>query len=444
MHSDPFDEQHKIFDVFLRDVFSQDALRDDVNLMKLPAATLLSTAKFPGSALQGLTAVGLMLVYFSVCSAVILSRADERGDIEEQDAHFHGKSMQVVRPSRIFYPELSRAKKMPSVMFLYDSAIRRSIREYVYSCYVPTEGGFCGAPRNSEHSEKGEPLDQQPTLTMTHCALHVLMTLRLFSNARENEAGAVSLSPELICQFVNRCVDGGTGAVASYPGATECDVRAAYSAAVILQLIPCFSTSPDAGETLSIIHVNRVKHWIARCQRFDGGIAGSPEAHEAHVAFTFCAVAALALLTSSQPSGCGNEMQASSPAFAEIDIDALRGWLLRRQCAASGEGGFQGRPGSKPPDSCYTWWGGASLRIISNHLGFDYLSLVNTQGLAQFLRSCRDDDLGGSMAKRPDTESDLMHAYLGLVGLLCVGDPSGQGGFIDPLLQTLCRVSPQK
>lgn len=67
---------------------------------------------------------------------------------------------------------------------------------------------------------------------------------------------------------------------------------------------------------------------------------------------TFCAVASLVLM------GCLNE--ALSPA----QIDRLRRWCLMRQ-----QSGFQGRP-NKPVDTCYSFWVGGTLKVLSSQLGF--------------------------------------------------------------------------
>lgn len=74
---------------------------------------------------------------------------------------------------------------------------------------------------------------------------------------------------------------------------------------------------------------------------FDGGFSLLPKA-ESHGGAAYCALASLSLIKR----------------LDKIDRDSVVKWCLLRQ-----ESGFQGRI-NKDPDTCYSFWIGASLSVI--------------------------------------------------------------------------------
>lgn len=70
----------------------------------------------------------------------------------------------------------------------------------------------------------------------------------------------------------------------------EIDVRGAYCA------ISCSKLANFSKEDEHCLFENTV-NWIASCQTYEGGIGGAPDL-EAHGGYTFCGIAALALLGS--------------------------------------------------------------------------------------------------------------------------------------------------
>lgn len=109
---------------------------------------------------------------------------------------------------------------------------------------------------------------------------------------------------------------------------------------------------------------------------------------ESHGGSTFCAVASLYLM---------NELD---NALSKDQLDKLKRWCLMRQTD-----GFQGRPG-KPPDTCYSFWIGATLDM----LGVAWM--IDPTENREFLLSTQDTRIGG-FAKFYDTCSDPLHTYLG-------------------------------
>jgi geranylgeranyl transferase type-1 subunit beta len=148
--------------------------------------------------------------------------------------------------------------------------------------------------------------------------------------------------------------------------------------------------------------------------------------HEPHGGYTYCALAALALIdglpdqaTNQRPSGI------SDPAYT------IR-WLLSRQTSDDSEepsqeeeqqeechhlesspfpicAGYQGRS-NKPPDTCYSWWIPASLSILSS------LHLSNTQASRHYLLEKTQHAIGG-FGKKEGDPPDVYHSALGLAAL---------------------------
>lgn len=117
----------------------------------------------------------------------------------------------------------------------------------------------------------------------------------------------------------------------------EMDVRATYTVIAIADLL----------NLLTPVLTNNVDKFLLRCQTYEGGYGGEPN-NEAHGGYTYCAVAALAVL---------NQLQASN-------MDSLQRWLCNRQMIL--EGGFQGRT-SKLVDGCYSFWQGACFTLIHKY-----------------------------------------------------------------------------
>jgi geranylgeranyl transferase type-1 subunit beta len=84
--------------------------------------------------------------------------------------------------------------------------------------------------------------------------------------------------------------------------------------------------------------------------------------------------------------------------------DELIRWCLQRQ-----NEGFNGRP-NKPDDSCYSWWIGATLKLLNK----DYL--INIEQNQIFLHATEAKVTGG-FSKWPDSTPDPLHSYLSLASL---------------------------
>lgn len=117
---------------------------------------------------------------------------------------------------------------------------------------------------------------------------------------------------------------------------------------------------------------------------------------ESHGGTTFCAIAALEL---------SGQLDILTP---EVKAKIIR-WLLFRQ-----QDGFQGRP-NKPVDTCYSFWIGATLKILN---GFE---LSDYKDNRDYVLSTQDRF--GGFSKWPGSQADPFHSYFGLCGLSFLQEP---------------------
>jgi len=232
--------------------------------------------------------------------------------------------------------------------------------------------GFTGGDSNGDcgnHNNTGH-------VAMTYCALSILLILGDDLSRVDRKAcleGIKSL----------QLPDGGFKEMLDEDG--ERDMRFIFCACCVATILNDFSC----------IDVTKASEHIASSFSYDGGF-GQGQGNESHGGSTFCAVASLKMMGKLEEVMKGKKM------------GRLRNWLLWRQRC-----GFHGRP-HKDDDSCYTFWIGASLKIIGN------LPLVSEEELVSFVLSTQDPVTGG-MAKWPQVRADPLHSYMGLSGLSLIG-----------------------
>lgn len=159
---------------------------------------------------------------------------------------------------------------------------------------------------------------------------------------------------------------------------TENDLRFVYCACVVAFILNDWSG----------IDQDLLTNFILQCRTYEYAFGQIPGA-EAHGGSTFCALASLFLM---------NRLE-----DLDHQEDLVR-WCLQKQSE-----GFHGRP-NKPDDSCYSWWIGATLKI----LGKD--ALINFQQNETFL-AATESKITGGFSKLPDSSADPLHSYLSLASL---------------------------
>lgn len=104
-------------------------------------------------------------------------------------------------------------------------------------------------------------------------------------------------------------------------------------------------------------------NFLFSIQSYEGGFAQNL-GRESHGGSTFCAIAALHLMGKLEE-------------LPEENKSSLISWCLNRQ-----QSGFNGRP-NKPVDTCYSFWLGASLKLLGMHecidQDFNFSFLMTTQ-----------------------------------------------------------------
>eukprot|EP01029_Cantina_marsupialis_P007150 TRINITY_DN1789_c0_g1_i1.p1 TRINITY_DN1789_c0_g1~~TRINITY_DN1789_c0_g1_i1.p1 ORF type:complete len:360 (+),score=87.34 TRINITY_DN1789_c0_g1_i1:75-1154(+) len=252
---------------------------------------------------------------------------------------------------------------------------------YIYSNQINPKdeseyknAGFIGG---SFMGNDGEVTCEHATsnLAMTYTALTCLLTLGDDLERVNKEAIIGSL----------KCLQSDNGGFrASHFKEDECDLRFCFSACAISYILNDWTG----------IDKEALKRFIRNCWSMQGSYGLMPEC-EGHGGSTYCAVACLYLM---------DEVDSYYADFPE-EQEALTFWLVDRVT----ENGIQGRPG-KPWDTCYSFWIGASLKMLN---AFD---LVDYEGGIEFIAACIDWDQGG-FGKQEDAMSDPVHSFFSVCGL---------------------------
>ncbi|KAK3381423.1 terpenoid cyclases/protein prenyltransferase alpha-alpha toroid [Podospora didyma] len=207
----------------------------------------------------------------------------------------------------------------------------------------------------------------------------------------------------------------------------EEDIRGAYCAAVIVTLLNLpLDLTPEspawtAGSDKNLF--SGLAEYVKRCQTFEGGISGQPNA-EAHGAYAFCALGCLSIL---------GDPRRIIPRY--LDVPRLISWLSSRQYAP--EGGFSGRT-NKLVDGCYSHWVGGCFPLIEacfntpsnkqagmksdsaspKKLPPASESLFSREGLIRYiLCCCQEPSRKGGLRDKPGKAADAYHSCYVLSGL---------------------------
>lgn len=182
---------------------------------------------------------------------------------------------------------------------------------------------------------------------------------------------------------------------------SEHDMRFVYCAAAICAMLN------DWGR----VDRRKMAEYIRKSIRYDYGISQHYEM-ESHGGTTFCAIAALEL---------SGQLDILSP----TERAKIVRWLMFRQ-----QDGFQGRP-NKPVDTCYSFWIGATLKILN---AFELTSYKDNR---QYVMSTQDKTVGG-FSKWPGSHTDPFHTYFGICGLSFLQEPGLQP--VEPALNISKRA----
>lgn len=308
-----------------------------------------------------------------------------------REAHIEFLSRGLLEPLKASYVSLEASRPWIAFWILHgldlmgqrDTIIHEfaeKVTSVMSSCQHPT-GGFGGGPF------------QIPHLATTYAAVSALVCIGT------EEALSIIDRPKLK-RFILSMKDESTGGFRMHEGG-ETDVRGTYCAIAVSSLLQFLDEALIEG----------VGEYVKSCQSYEGGIAGEP-GMEAHGGYSYCALAALAIL---------------GEAEKYIDLDAFTDWLCRRQM--SFEGGFNGRA-NKLVDSCYTFWQGACFPILADIHRINSVDATAEAPVmfavepAQMyvLLACQSDN--GGLRDKPGKPADFYHSCYALSGLAALQYPT--------------------
>ncbi|XP_037657053.1 geranylgeranyl transferase type-1 subunit beta isoform X1 [Choloepus didactylus] len=171
------------------------------------------------------------------------------------------------------------------------------------------------------------------------------------------------------------------GSFCAVPEGSENDMRFVYCASCI-----CYMLNNWSGMDMKM-----AIDYIRRSMSYDNGLAQGAGL-ESHGGSTFCGIASLCL------------MGKLEEVFSEKELNRIKRWCIMRQ-----QNGYHGRP-NKPVDTCYSFWVGATLKLLKI---FQY---TNFEKNRNYILSTQDRLVGG-FAKWPNSHPDALHAYFGICGL---------------------------
>jgi protein farnesyltransferase subunit beta len=275
-------------------------------------------------------------------------------------------------------------------------------------------GGFGGGPGQLAHAAPTYAAVLALAIIATSCGDDDDTTNSSSSPSQQQALDyLVQIRPKIYA-WILALQESESGAYRMHDGG-EIDVRASYCLLCVAKLLQLPLQEKIASP--------QVIEFIRRCQTYEGGLGGTPY-NEAHGGYTFCGVAALALV---DQLNC-------------LDTDALLGWLARRQCHY--EGGFAGRA-EKLVDGCYSFWQGGALSIVSAYLeqssssnsSTDHDMFMDTNVdipfygdapmLERYILLCAQEPKGG-LRDKPSKPRDFYHTCYNLSGLSVVQNCPGE------------------
>ena len=245
--------------------------------------------------------------------------------------------------------------------------LEASFVQYLGTTLWHPHGGFQGGPA------------QLPHLAPCYAATNALVALG-------SEAAYASVDRQRLYDFLTS-MKTPIGAFRMHDNG-EVDIRATYCAVAVASVFNLLSPELAAG----------VPEYLQRCQTFEGGMGGEP-GNEAHGGYTFCGLAAAAILGRTDV----------------LSLPRLLHWAAHRQM--SYEGGFQGRT-NKLVDSCYSFWCGALFPLLASLLpSHPCAPLFLSSALERYLLVCAQDSLLGGFRDKPGARVDFYHTCYSLNGL---------------------------
>ncbi|OAA60882.1 Terpenoid cylases/protein prenyltransferase alpha-alpha toroid [Cordyceps fumosorosea ARSEF 2679] len=304
---------------------------------------------------------------------------------------------------------------------------RAAIRAWVLSLQHH-DGGFCGS---ATHAPSGDSTGDA-NLAATFFALVLLALTAVGTGSEQDESNAFAgVRRKRLLLWLKRLQREEDGAVAQMlwdgqPVGGH-DVRNSYMATGIRWML---RGDLEKGDECWVedLDLERLVEFISKTQTHDGG------------GYTFCALAALGLL--SRPSKAGQRTEAADKHIP--DTAQLLKFLAHRQFVYHAEDemdqdedeenyvekelaqlqldqppalvGCNGR-WNKKADTCYFWWAGGALSLLGQE------SMLHQEAACSYLTSITQHRIGG-FGKTTGAPPDIYHSYLGLAAMAVLGEPN--------------------
>ncbi|RLN22670.1 hypothetical protein C2845_PM07G22300 [Panicum miliaceum] len=303
-----------------------------------------------------------------------------------------------------------------------DDDLEDDIVDFLARCQ-DKDGGYGGGP------------GQLPHLATTYAAVNTLVTIG-------SEMAFSSINRDNLYKFMLRLKDE-SGAFSSFRADAghsfflhhrmhdggEIDVRASYTAISVASLVNILDVELAKG----------VGDYIARCQTYEGGIAGEPHA-EAHGGYTFCGLAALILLNEAEkldlPRLIGAAIALTQKLVMIIDEQLKLSYSCKKPsgedaCGTSSSGCTSEKSSSGKTDGLPFFFfhemKNSSLLFVYAvdyaKFGFDFVQQSNQVGplfhniaLQQYILLCAQV-LEGGLRDKPGKNRDHYHSCYCLSGL---------------------------
>lgn len=316
----------------------------------------------------------------------ILDVARRNANVVDLDRELHVKFLtkSLKEPLPSGYQSLDSSR--PWLFFWIVRSLTLLEKDY-FVCEEELREMIIGELLNLEHAEGGfmGNTGQKAHLAATYAACACLTILSAIHKVNK----------ENLYKFLKACKRRELSTFETQAEGGEDDLRALYCAVAVAHM----ARLDDMDLLFDSTFVERIKE----CQTYEGGLGAVPYA-EAHGGYTFCGLAALALLGKAK----------------ELDLVKLLDFIKRLQCTETG--GLRGRT-NKLVDGCYSYWQGAAACIAGRSLGLEHDGLLDWPKLKAYITKCCQDCKHGGLRDKPGKPVDLYHTCYCLSGLrLCDGN----------------------
>lgn len=279
----------------------------------------------------------------------------------------------------LFYFLLNGLDSLSAINQVLSPEDQNNFTDYIYNYLSAEDGGFYLSSTFNNFLEDSH-------LTATYSAIICLLILN------DDLSG---INRRKLLSSLRKFQNPVTGEVACTPSG-ESDMRFMFCLFSIYYILQGDQLQ-NFDKNFKTVDIQKSVNYILNCQTYEGGFAQKPGL-EAHGGSTFCALSCLKMSSTEIPN-----------------YEKLVRFLVTKQEKSLGltdfvsSSGFVGRT-NKIADTCYTFWVGSCIRLLSIENYIDQKELEN------FLYECQQDIIGGFNKNRGMDSPDPLHSCLSLLG----------------------------